>query len=96
MEGIRFYEDYQTARDKNKKNPESRNGLLVMTSLQRADGSFDAIASVFERGGDGPYTSTAVDYGYLSKCCRRISEDEARELFPELMTWVEGVPNEVS
>ena len=46
MEGIRFYEDYQTAKDKNHKNPEARNGLLMMTSSQRYDGMYDAIGSV--------------------------------------------------
>ena len=97
MEGIRFYEDYQTAKDKSKQNQSACSGLLVVTSPQRPDGLYDAIASVFGHGGDGPYASTAVDAGYLSKCCRRISEHQAREQFPELVTWVDGVEiNEVS
>ena len=88
MKGVRFYQDENGCgikfRGWKKSFPNGFNGLAVLHENRCHDGSVEAVAALETGKGDGVYCSTAVAYEYLEKNCRRISEKEARELFPNL------------
>lgn len=87
MRNIRFYLEHESPSHKRKGNHLGTvfaahvhdNGRFVLTTTYFVEG----MAAVFNRP-DSPVESTAADREYLRKCCKRISEAEAREIHPAL------------
>jgi len=87
MRGVWFYKDANGGRVCRKTFPDGVNGLAVFVENRHWNGReilWDSIASVFEGSGDGPYASTSVSGGFRRNQCKRITEGEAKKLFPKL------------
>lgn len=95
MKGIRFYQDESGCgikrRGWKKLFPNGFNGLAVAHEqrLPSDPACAEAIGSLCSEAGDGPYCGTPVHLDYISEHCRRISEAEARKLFPNLIKYLE-------
>lgn len=91
MKGIRFYLEYPSAADKRKATrPELGNhsGLVIAilegTEQVTKDGPIiDALSGLSERP-DAPVMGGAVSLEYLRERTKRISEQQARIIHPEL------------
>ncbi|KKL91923.1 hypothetical protein LCGC14_1889840 [marine sediment metagenome] len=98
MKGIRFYRDGNGARIRSgrgnwapKDFPDGCQGLAIFPDTWQArNGHVDGVASLWATPGDGPYAGTAVHPDYLTENCRRISESQAREMFPNLVKRLES------
>jgi len=96
MKGVRFYQDENGCgikmRGWKKLFPKGFNGLAVFheqTFWSNNAFMVEARGAVLAGAGDGPYCGTSAQYEYIQKNCRRISEKEARELFPNLVAEIE-------
>lgn len=92
MKGVRFYRDaLGNAIDLgfHRKTAREWQGLALFPANRCPDGSMEALGSVTSDPGDGPYCGTSVSYEYLTKQCIRISEQEARAIFPNLVATLE-------
>ena len=88
MKGIRFYEEL---RNKNRKSEESRGTVVaVLVDTGHISGNqhgvwyeYDCISSLFDHP-NSVVCGSGVSQDYLWQECRRISEQRAREIHPEL------------
>lgn len=83
MKGVRFYEEYLDKRKTSTSgnviatNEETRKESLLLT------GAIECLASVHNEP-NSPVASSHVSEQYLRSHCKRISEDDARRLHPQL------------
>lgn len=92
MKGVRFYEELH---DKNRKNEKSQGTVVaVMFETARPDGKFgpayDAVGALFYNEPNSVVCGTSVCQDYLTQITRRVSEERAREIHPELFRYLEG------
>jgi len=92
MEGIRFFKDASEGRVRSgrgwsrKDFPDGFNGMAVLyENTVPGQPCVECRCAVYDGPGDGPYAGGSVHFNYLSEKCKRISEAEARELFPVLL-----------
>ena len=91
MKGYKFYLEYPTRKDKasgTRKAPGNHSGnvLTVIDDTVRVDNHkilYDALGAVLFMK-NSPAAFTSVCYEYLNEHCKRISENLAREIHPEL------------
>jgi hypothetical protein len=97
MKGVRFYAEYPSAKEKRnatRKELGNHSGNVValfydfISWYNRGDGistfsGCDALAGVFDEP-NSPVATTTVGFEYLRERCKRISEEQAREIHPEL------------
>lgn len=97
MKGVRFYQDENGCGIKQryvyKSFPAGFNGIAVFhenkySHRSAGDPMCEAIGAVYAGAGDGPYASTSASIAYVQKSCRRVSEVEARRLFPNLFKYL--------
>ncbi len=103
MKGVRFYQDANGGRARSnphrwkKDMPDGFNGLVLFPeNVIPHSGCVECVAALYEGSGDGPYSGSSVARQYLDENCRRISEAEARQLFPKLVADVEYVPSDLA
>lgn len=92
MKGVRFYQDENGTGIKKqgwkKSFPNGFNGMAVFHENGFWSNyliyCMEAVAAVQTGAGDGAYGSTSVSSKYIRENCRRVSEKEARKLFPNL------------
>lgn len=85
MNGVRFYADYSNKKAK-RKGGDAPNALAIFvdaSQVEDGERTYDAVAAMFEHKNSG-VGSTGVSRGYLRESCKRISEDEARRIHPNL------------
>lgn len=85
MKDIRFYEEFTS------KRRGLSAGTVVAIGLPNilGDGTFEAVGAVFERP-NSPVTSISVHCSYLFFNCKRVSEQRAREVHPELFKYLDA------
>jgi hypothetical protein len=91
MKGIRFYLEYPNQTEKNKATRENlgnHSGLVIAVfegteAIGQSGPQIDALSGLTERE-NAPVASGAVSFDYLRERTKRISEDQAREIHPEL------------
>lgn len=89
MKGYRFYEEFTNTRK------HTSQGNVIARELGTEDyylrigqpGLFGAVAAIFNYS-NSPATFTTVHFRHLHKC-KRISEERAREIHPNLFTYLE-------
>ncbi len=92
MNGIRFYQEYTDSR----KTQPTGTVVAVLAGTEQpcrcGDGrphlNVDAIVGVFDRP-DSPVASSGVALAYLRRRTRRISEAAARQVHPQLFTYLD-------
>ena len=100
MNGIRFYEDFESKHDK---RHNISHGSVIAAIIENGihwsqtydeNGKvkplacYECISAVFfHPNSDVCGTSVALDY--LSECCKRISEKRAREIHPNLFVYLD-------
>ena len=92
MKGIRFYAEYVHKDHVREREIAKRTGLAVFADTGRViQGygytAYDCACSVTNNPDNGYWMSTCGD-DYLADKCRRISEKQARALFPELFAYL--------
>lgn len=88
MRDVRFYQEFHNAR----KTKSTGNCLAVEVKLfrvvstgKRYERVYDAIATPWDGENVMP-CSASVSEGYLRSNCKRVTEDKAREIHPNLFT----------
>ena len=94
MRGVRFYQDENGCgikrRGWKKLFPNGCNGIAVFYENRiPGEPAYECASAVFAGAGDGPYAGSSTSFDYISDNCRRISEVEARKLFPNLISYLE-------
>lgn len=95
MKGIRFYHEFKDTR---KKHPEG-NVMAVMTDkrgfpdirFQGKEAMVDVISAVFDHPNSGVAGSSA-SIKYLRSRTKRISEEKARKIHPNLFYYLDNSP----
>lgn len=92
MEGIRFHQEFlDKSRRKSAGNVVAvivNNRWLVKIHGGGYDWIYGAVGSVFSRA-DSPVASTGVSQTFLSERTKRISEEKARRIHPELFKYLD-------
>ncbi len=96
MNGIKFYLEYPDRKEKNKGTRKKlgnhkHNVVAIIDDTRRISGSevvSDAIGAIFYTD-NSPVGSTAVSNSYLNEFCKRISEEQAREIHSELFKYLD-------
>lgn len=95
MKGVRFYEELE---HKNRKYEASKGTVFAAFYEQthggrHGDGAYfvqvDGVGAVFDRP-NSPVAGTSASLEYLEKDCRRVSEERAREVHPELFKYLDS------
>ncbi len=82
MENVRFYEEYESPRDKRQhKGNGNVFALFVWSGQDRS--RLGGIGALYDTP-NSPVCGTGVSVDWLRKKCRRISEQRAREIHPRL------------
>lgn len=87
MKGVRFYVDANVEGDDVPTRwftSTQGNGIAVFFESVNHDGSMECVGALTSGDGDGPYAGTSVYPEYLANFCKRVTEEEAQERFPEL------------
>lgn len=97
MQGIRFYLEYNNKTEKNKstrKNPGNHTGNVIAVMYENGyfisnqEAHQDAIGAL-NFTSDSPVCSTTVGDSYLTSVCKRISENQARSIHPNLFHYLD-------
>ncbi len=97
MDGYRFYLEYENKTKKNKatrKKTGDHTGNVVAVCYANAyygsDGKMcqEAVGATFDHP-DSAVCGTSVSFDYVSDNCKRISEKQAREIHPNLFTYLD-------
>jgi hypothetical protein len=95
MKGYKFYLEYPDSKSKRKatrKNLGKHSGNCVATwnswFLSETDWNVDAITSIQDYS-NCPVCCTSVSFCYLREKCKRISEQQAREIHPKLFNYLD-------
>lgn len=91
MEGIRFYLEHDSKRDKRKgKHNGNVFALYTDNAPWFSDGKpmYGGAGAVYFSA-NSPCCSTDASKEYLQDQCKRISEEEARKIHPELFNYLE-------
>ena len=96
MKGIRFYLEYATKTEKNKatrKNVGKHTGNCIAVEfkqpyISQGEVCFGAYGGVFEHE-NSLCCGTSTTRGYLSENCKHISEQQAKEIHPNLFSYLE-------
>lgn len=88
MKGIRFYLEYpdeKTKRAATRKDLGDHKGTVVaiLSHTLSFRYGYDGLGAVFDRP-NSPVASTTVHPRYLAEVCKRIPEQLAREIHPEM------------
>lgn len=94
MKDVRFYEELK---GKNRKGEESQGNVVAIFPStrrieRRADGVWHAVydgVGAVQTFPNCPPASTGVSEDYLRDDCRRIREDQARKIHPQLFVWLD-------
>jgi len=78
MKDYRFYKEWLTPQDRK----ENKFSIIAINTTTKFEGRFDGIAPAFNTNDN--YSSCIIANSHLKEHCRRISEQEARNLSPKL------------
>lgn len=82
MKGMRFYLEYATKADKRKGKHLGRV-FAAFVDVKRFDGCYEGLGSIFEQA-NSPVAITAAHWRVMNDRFKRIREEEAREIHPNL------------
>jgi hypothetical protein len=90
MNGIRFYLEHNTPKDK-RQNNHSGNVIAVLHEnyiVTHDDIVYDAIGAIFYHA-NSAVCGTQCSQLYLTEKCKRISEEKARSIHPMLFQYLD-------
>ncbi len=96
MQGIRFYLDHESPQAKRTNRHQGNVTAVIVENGVYYSGNvacYDGIGAVFFRP-NSPVASTNVSLDWMHSCGKRISEEQAREIHPELFVCLDKLSKE--